>query len=344
MARQLGYFAQTRSVAACSANATGEATYLHEAFEEAGVRGSVRVEPWQPGLHVRLEWLDSSNMRVHKLLNAELVSETRDASGSETVFALGAFEQTGGSDGFHFATNFVPASTPLVACYLAGAAVPNHRPRPPPSPLSPPPALPPQPTLPPQPQQTPWPLTSSAGSAGPPSTPTHLSADAVIIGWQATIVLLLSTVAFVVGCVRHHRRVRMGPQGRSELEAAEGDGAAAEATGDRSDALLEILVVDGQNSATLDVAKDLVNSFEDLRYFVVDALPEMFDESNGERVMSFEFQQADQRWTKSKRTTPFQQLKDVRRVRIRLAKPRRGPALKPGRRAYYDKIGAVGVV
>ena len=339
MARQLGYFAQTRSVAACSANASGEATYLHEAFEGAGVRGSVRVEPWQPGLHVRLEWLGSSNVQVHDLLDAELVSETRDASGSETVFAL---EQTGSSGGFRFTTNEVPASTPLVACYSAGAVVPNHRPRPPPPPLPLQPELPPQPTLPPQPPQPPWSLASSAGPAMPPSTPTamHVSADAVRIGWQATLVLLLSTAAFVAGYMRHHRRVRTGPQGRGELEAVGGDDAVAEATGDRSDGLLEILVVDGQDSATLDVSSELVNSFEDLRYFVVDALPEMFDESNGERTMSFEFQQADRKWTKSKRSTSIQKIKDSGRVRIRLAKARRGPALKAGRRAY-DKIGAV---
>lgn len=298
----------------------------------------MRVEPWQPGLQVRLEWLGSSNVQVHDLLNAELISATRDASGSETVFALG---QTGSSTGFHFATNEVPASTPLVACYSAGSVVPNHRPRPPPSPLPPQPALPPQPTLPPQPSKPLWPLASSAGSAMPPSTPTlgHVSADAVRIGWQASLVLLLSTVAFVVGYMRHHRRVRTGPQGRGELDAAGGDVALAEDTGDRSDDVLEILVVDGQDSATLDVSSELVNSFEDLRYFVVDALPEMFDESHGERTMSFEYQQTDKKWAKSKRSTPIQKLKDAGRVRIRLAKARRTPALKTGRRAY-DKIGA----
>ena len=171
---------------------------------------------------------------------------------------------------------------------------------------------------------------------------------------QATAVLVLATIWFVVGYMRQQQRWWHRLTARPAASATRLAGKQHPVTSGRAGTsdTLSVRVESSNESGEFEVRNDLVDSYEDLRNYIVDALPDMVGAEDANLRMTFEYRRANGKWTQSQKSTPFEKLKDAGSVLVRLvdassfsmgAKPTRSrwrPSL-PGRHNKYGKVRVV---
>lgn len=193
----------------------------------------------------------------------------------------------------------------------------------------------------------------------PPASP-RLASDAaprrntsaVAIGEQATAVLVLSIVCFVFGYLRHHWPHHFGtPSGASTRGGEKGPGVKQRRPlGPPSQmgapGTFAVIVEKDKGARFLQVKKELVSSYEDLRFCIVEALPDVFDQATGDLRMAFEYQRYNGKWCRCKKSTPIDKLKEALRVRVRVVDDPSWSAPKDwgsggGRQPRYGKVRVV---
>jgi len=176
------------------------------------------------------------------------------------------------------------------------------------------------------------------------------------IGQQATAVLVLAIIWFVVGYLRQqqrwwHRLTRRPAAPATRLAHIKRAGTSGSVGAPDT---LSVRVESSNDSGVFEVRNDLVHSYEDLRAHIVDVLPDLFGENDADLRMTFEYRRANGKWSQSKKSTPFEKLKDAGSVLVRIVdassysmpmgarkpgwKPTLPGLLKPGK---YGKVRVV---
>ena len=171
------------------------------------------------------------------------------------------------------------------------------------------------------------------------------------VGRQASGVLFLATIWFMVGYGRQRQRWWHRLTVRPSPPAAPATGLAGKPRAiisNRSEAsdTLAVRVESSNNAGSFEVSKDLVNSYEDLRHCIVDALPDMFGEEDADLRMTFEYRRANGSWAQSKKSKPFEKLKVAGSVMVRLVDASSysmgaRPGWSAGRQSQYGKVRVV---
>ena len=86
-------------------------------------------------------------------------------------------------------------------------------------------------------------------------------------------------------------------------------------------AVLQVVIQGHSQEAQLEVQTDAFESYEELRELVIDAIPNMFLDTD---ELTLEYMNDRSRWTRVKRSTPVATVKAARTARIRLAPLSRG--------------------
>jgi hypothetical protein len=174
------------------------------------------------------------------------------------------------------------------------------------------------------------------------------------IGQQATAVLVLAIIWFVVGYLRQQQRwwhrLTMRPAAPATRLARIQRAGTSGSVG--APDTLSVRVESSNDQGAFEVRNDLVHSYEDLRAHIVDALPDMFGEDDADLRMTFEYRRANGKWAQSKKSTPFEKLKDAGSVLVRIVDASsysmpmgaRKPGWKPTLPGLQSKYGKVRVV
>ena len=80
---------------------------------------------------------------------------------------------------------------------------------------------------------------------------------------------------------------------------------------------MQVIVLAHNREAELEIQTDAWDSFEDLRELVVDAVPNMFHDSD---ELTLEYLNAQSRWLRVKLRTPVETVKAARSARIRASR------------------------
>tara|TARA_B100000768_G_scaffold77079_1_gene73429 strand:- start:190 stop:750 length:561 start_codon:yes stop_codon:yes gene_type:complete len=174
------------------------------------------------------------------------------------------------------------------------------------------------------------------------------------IGQQATAVLVLAIIWFVVGYLRQqqrwwHRLTRRPAAPATRLAHIKRAGTSGSVGAPDT---LSVRVESSNDSGVFEVRNDLVHSYEDLRAHIVDVLPDLFGENDADLRMTFEYRRANGKWSQSKKSTPFEKLKDAGSVLVRIVNASsysmpmgaRKPGWKPTLPGLQSKYGKVRVV
>ena len=89
--------------------------------------------------------------------------------------------------------------------------------------------------------------------------------------------------------------------------------------------MLQVVVAAHDQEAELEVQTDAWNSFEELRELVVDAVPNMFRDTD---ELTLEYKNEQSRWVRVKMKTPVDAVKAARCARITVPPSRSGRALR----------------
>ena len=314
-------------------------SYLGRGFE-----AHVRVQNWKPGTHVGLQWPGRTIKPVAPRAATVLKTESL-GWGSQTIFTLANEPIQGGPkptwETFNFHTDGMPEGVPILECWAPGKPiVPGHRPPPPPLASPPPPPAPKKAKPPPAPRKrAPSPSSSPAFGDGPQAVPYSgpqggggFSSDGgeggpspmMIIGAVAAAagVVLVAFFAFRSCCGGGggERTVHGGGFDDDELQ---------------DDGPLQIIVEAFDHEAELEIQPDAFDSFEGLRELVVDAVPQMFGDTDS---IVLDYMGSGGRWQRVKTRTSLATVKASGSIKITVQPPAARNA--NGRRRGFEMLGA----